>query len=93
MLNQWFEGLLLEITMIYCGTENQCTKESFDAKVVDQGATLTVVQSENGKIFGGYASKSWTKKDGYYDYNTEDDKAWLFSFDHQTQLKIKPDQK
>jgi hypothetical protein len=29
-----------------------------------------------------------TKKDGNYSYYTQDDKAWIFSFHHSTQLKV-----
>ncbi len=48
-----------------------------------------MIQAGNGRIFGGYTSQSWTKKDGNYDFFTQDDKAWIFSFDHFTQLKVK----
>jgi hypothetical protein len=50
---------------------------------------LTVVQADNGRIFGAFTSKSWTNEDEeYYSFWTEDDKAWIFSFDHSTQLKV-----
>ncbi len=42
-------------------------------------------------MFGGYTSKDWSKKNGNYDFHVEDDKAWLFSIDHQTKLKVKQD--
>ncbi len=61
---------------------------------LNKGPTLTVIQSENRRIFGGYTSKNWTKKEGNYSYWGEpDEKAWIFSFDHQSKLKVKQDKK
>jgi BTB/POZ domain-containing protein KCTD9 len=76
------------LNRIYKGTDNKFTKKSWDDNCLNKGPTLTVVQADNGRIFGGYISQSWTKKEGNYDFYTQDDKAWIFSFDHSTQLKV-----
>jgi hypothetical protein len=55
----------------------------------DKGATLSVIQSDNGRVFGGYTSNGWGREHWTY---VEDDKAWLFSMDNQTKLNIKQDQ-
>ena len=58
---------------------------------VNKGHTLSVIQSDNNRVFGGYTSQNWIRHervDINYTYTT-DDKAWLFSFDHQTKLKVK----
>ncbi len=58
---------------------------------VNKGPTLSVIQSDNNRVFGGYTSQNWIRyerEDNKYSYTT-DDKAWLFSFDHQTKLKVK----
>lgn len=42
--------------------------------------TITLIMSEDGKIFGGYASIPWTSELGY----KLDEKAYLFSLDQQS---------
>ena len=41
----------------------------------NKGATITVIRSSDGFIFGGFADKPWTSSRGY----CESDKAFLFS--------------
>jgi hypothetical protein len=91
-LYKCFAEKLAQLNRIYKGTEHQFTKKSWDDYCLNKGPTLTVVQADNGRIFGGFTSKSWTKKDGNYSFFTQDDKAWIFSFDHSTQLKVKQPQ-
>ena len=67
--------------MIYRGTDHEFTRKSWDDNCLNKGPTLTVIQSESGRIFGGYTSKNWERKEGVF---TEDDKAWIFSVDNST---------
>ena len=90
---EWFENKLLELKRIYQGSQYEITKASFNEHCLNKGPTLSVIQSDNGRIFGGYTSKDWGKKDGNYSYYVEDDQAFIFSFDHKSKLKVKPDQK
>ena len=83
-----FDNKLVGLNRIYQGGLNKFTKKSWEDNCLNKGPTLTVVQADNGRIFGGYTSQSWTKEEGYYGFYTTDDKAWLFSFDHSTQLKV-----
>jgi hypothetical protein len=77
-----FEDRLAELKIIYRGTDHQFTRKSWDDLCVNnKGPTLTVIQSENGRVFGGYTSQNWTKKEGLGD---RDEKAWIFSFHHQS---------
>ena len=47
--------------------------------------TITLIMSEDGNIFGGYASVPWTSELGY----KKDDKAYLFSLAQQrTELNV-----
>jgi hypothetical protein len=82
---QCFENRLAELKRIYKGSEHEFTRKSWDDLCLNKGPTLTVIQSENGRLFGGYTSQNWTKKEGNYgSYYTPDDKAWIFSFHHQS---------
>ncbi len=80
---QCFEDKLAELKMIYRGTEHEFTRKSWDDLCINQGPTLTVIQSESGRLFGGYTQSSWGKGKGSYNYwGDADEKAWMFSFDH-----------
>ncbi len=48
--------------------------------------TLTAIQAENGRIFGGFTTKNLIKSGGGC---TEDDKAWIFSIENGTKHKVK----
>lgn len=53
---EWFDDKLVDLKMIYRGTDHEFTKKSFDDHCLNKGPTLTVVQSDNGRIFGAYTS-------------------------------------
>ena len=64
----------------------------FHAKCDDKDATITVIRSSDGFIFGGFADKSWTSSEEW----CESDKAFLFSLKSPsnevgpTKMSIKP---
>ncbi len=90
LLKQWFEDKLLELKILWRASEHSFSKAQFEEMCVNKGPTLSVIQSDNNRVFGGYTSQNWIRyeKDGGCTY-TSDNKAWLFSFDHQTKLKVK----
>jgi hypothetical protein len=55
-LYKCFAEKLAQLNRIYKGTEHQFTKKSWDDNCLNKGPTLTVVQADNGRIFGGYTS-------------------------------------
>jgi hypothetical protein len=74
--------------MIYRGTDHEFSRQSWDNLCINKGPTLTVIQSTKGHLIGGYTSKSMTRLNNDWS-TTEDDKAWIFTFHHCLQLKIK----
>ncbi len=66
---QWFDNKLLELKRIYRGTDHQFTKKSWDNFCHNKERTLTVIQSEHGRIFGGYSSKKWKVHHKHKDYD------------------------
>ena len=56
---EWFDDKLSELKMIYRGTEHEFTKESWDQLCHNKGPTLSVIQTDEGRIFGGYTSINW----------------------------------
>jgi hypothetical protein len=77
---KWFDDKISELKMIYRGSDHSFTRNSWDDLCLDKGATLTVIEAENGSVFGGFTHSSWTKQNGKH--GDPDDKAWIFSFDH-----------
>lgn len=46
-------------TLVYRGTRDGFTPDAFHAKCDGKGATVTLIQTADGAIFGGYSSVSW----------------------------------
>ena len=62
--------------LLYRGSRDGLTGEAFHRLCDDQGATLTVVRSKDGYVFGGYASVSWKSSNGTY---SADASAFMFT--------------
>ena len=62
LLRKWFDDKIAELTMIYRASEHQFTRKSFENYCAEKGSTLSVIQSENGSIFGGFTAENWTRK-------------------------------
>ena len=55
-LMKCFAEKLAALNRIYKGSDDEFTKKSWEDNCVNKGPTLTVIQAENGRIFGGYTS-------------------------------------
>ncbi len=53
---KWFDDKLAKLKMIYRGTDHSFTNKSWQDLCLNKGPTLTVIESKNGRIFGGYTS-------------------------------------
>ena len=69
------DGLYGYLELLYRGSRDGWKASDFHAKCDNKGATITVIRSTGGFIFGGFADKSWTSSYGW----CESDKAFLFS--------------
>ena len=56
LIMKWFNDQLAELKMIYRGTDHEFTNKSWDNYCLNKGPTLSVIQSENGRIFGGFTT-------------------------------------
>ena len=59
------------LKLLFRASENYYSARKFHEKCDDKGATITIIQSNWGNIFGGYVSNSWGK-------TTRDENAFLF---------------
>lgn len=64
------------ISLLYKASEHNFSTNIFHQLCDNKGATLTVIKSNHGHIFGGYTSKSWSSKFGF----VSDKNAFLFLF-------------
>ena len=69
------DGVYGDLDLLYWGSQDGWKISDYHAKCDDKGATITVIRSSDGFIFGGFADKSCTSSGGY----CESDKAFLFS--------------
>jgi hypothetical protein len=51
------------LSLLYRGSRDGFGAADFHAKCDDKGATVTIVKSTEGYIFGGYSDQSWEGKD------------------------------
>jgi len=67
IINSWFEDMKLNtFELLYRGSENAFTTASFHQKCDGKGATITIVQTTDGNVFGGYCSQSWNSAGQYF---------------------------
>ena len=53
--------------------------KDFNQRVFNQGATLIILQTSEGKICGGFTTKTWGNYDGYL----SDSDAFVFNIDNK----------
>jgi hypothetical protein len=67
-----------KVTRLYQATVDGFSKEKFYEKSIDKGATMTIVKTTTGRIFGGFTKTSWDKS-GNYKHDTS---SFIFSVDY-----------
>ncbi|WAR31671.1 IF44L-like protein [Mya arenaria] len=61
-------------TLLYSITRDGCSSATFHQRCDYQGPTVTVLYNQQGSVYGGYTSASWSS----IGTTTRDDKAFLF---------------
>jgi len=59
------------------------TADAFHSRCDGQGATLTVIKNNSGRVFGGFTSQSWSSVSGY----SACECVWLFTQDSKGSFK------
>ena len=70
------DGVSGDLELLYQGSRDGWKASDFHAKCDNKGATITVIRSSDGFIFGGFSDKPWKSSGGVW---CESDKAFLFS--------------
>lgn len=66
--------------LLYKGTLDGDTREIFHKKCDNQGPNISIIQSTDGQIFGGYTSKSWIINNNNF---TPDPESFLFNINNK----------
>lgn len=74
-----------KLTLLYRGTRDTFKAPKFHELCDGKGATISIIKSKCGKVFGGYTSTAWSSVRGY----KKDEKAFLFSLTNKIKYRAK----
>ncbi|CAF0959568.1 unnamed protein product [Adineta steineri] len=74
-LNEFYGNINQRWELIYQATRDGFSGDAFHSRCDNKGPTMTIIQSDNNYIFGGYTSVSWTSSEGWLNDGT----AFLFT--------------
>ena len=79
-VNSLFIGSVFypNVTRLYQATVDGFSPAKFYEKSIDKGATMTIVKTTTGRIFGGFTKTSWDKSDNW----KHDTSSFIFSVDY-----------
>lgn len=69
-----------EYQLLFKASRDGFAASTFHSKCDNRGETITIIQSTNDNIFGGYTSKPWTSNGGWID---DSQKAFIFALKSQ----------
>ncbi len=80
MYSLFVQGVLgyPKVTKLYQATVDGFSKEKFYDKSIHKGATMIMVKTTTGRIFGGFTKTSLDKGDSY----KHDNSSFIFSVDY-----------
>ena len=73
-----------QFRLLYSPTFDANTKEDFHKNCDNKGSTIVLVETSNGRRFGGFTSLSWKSNDQW----VNDPCACIFSFDTHKKYKL-----
>ena len=82
LLDKWVAesaGGKVTYQLLWRGSQDGFEAATFHGKCNGKGRTVTVIVSNNDKIFGGYTSLSWQNRENY----AQDTKAFIYSLTHK----------
>ena len=88
MISDWIKpNTKIIYNQIYKATRDGGTGQTFHAHCDNKGPTLTLIESKNNYIFGGYITISWdSPKD--WTFKGGDDNAFIFSINNKKKYPI-----
>ncbi|KAF2068630.1 hypothetical protein CYY_010045 [Polysphondylium violaceum] len=65
----------IDFVLLYRASENEFSASSFHSACDGKGPTITLIETTDGCVFGGYNNQSWNNDDKWY----HDDKCFFFT--------------
>ena len=88
MISDWINpNKKIIYNQIYKATRDGGTGKNFHSHCDNKGPTLTLINSTNGYIFGGFISISWEGPTSWT-YKSNDDSAFIFSINNKVKYPI-----
>ena len=88
MISDWImPNKKIIYNQIYKATRDGGTGKDFHSRCDNKGPTLTLIESKNNNIFGGYISISWESPTSWT-YKGGDDNAFIFSINNTKKYPI-----
>ena len=88
MISDWINpNKKIIYNQIYKATRDGGTGKNFHSYCDNKGPTLTLINSTNGYIFGGFISISWEGPQNWT-YKSNDDSAFIFSIDNKIKYPV-----
>ena len=83
LLNEWINNKNNKYSLIYKGSRDGDSYNTFHEKCDGKGPTIMIIKSTDGEIFGGYTEKSWKKRE-----NIPSPESFLFNLNKKKQYYI-----
>ena len=88
MISDWINpNKKIIYNQIYKATRDGGTGKNFHSHCDNKGPTLTLINSTNGYIFGGFISISWEGPENWTN-KSNDDSAFIFSIDNKIKYPV-----
>ena len=84
LLNYICNGRERQFNLLYTAKIGENTKEDFHKYCDNKGSTIILVETTNGRRFGGFTSLSWKKNDSWIN----DPCSFIFSLDNHKKYKL-----
>ncbi|KAF2077889.1 hypothetical protein CYY_000767 [Polysphondylium violaceum] len=83
-INDWIDhSKIHKFTLLYRASENDFNAVMFHTKCDYKGPTITIIETTDGYVFGGYNSQDWKSKNTYYG----DNKCFIFTLRNRHDFK------
>jgi len=86
MLRKWISNGTVRFKLIYRGTRDGFSASAFHSKCDKFKPTVSIIQSNNNKIFGGFTDQDWTVSANYKTSSN----VFLFSITEKQKFFLKP---
>ncbi|KAF2074346.1 hypothetical protein CYY_004367 [Polysphondylium violaceum] len=82
LFDSWVNQSINSYTLLYRATRDGFDSSSFHSTCDNRGPTITLIQSDDGNVFGGYNSQSWNSNDEFYG----DNKCFIFTIKNKNNI-------